>query len=244
MCEPAPKKTYSWNGWRDLPEPRIGSGAGPWIDLSHPLTETLSRIAHFPQPTFRKFSTKPPSNSNVTEIQMVVHYGTHLDAPCHWINGAPAMDRVPLERFYGPGVIWHIDAGDRGAIGVAELERATPRMQPGDIVLIDTGWWRHMNTERYAEHPFLTGEAADWLVAHGAKLVGMDNATPDQESHYRSKDYDFPVHNTLLSNGVLIAEHLTKLTPLAGNRVEIMFLAINIAGCDGGPARPIARLAG
>jgi kynurenine formamidase len=36
---------------------------------------------------------------------------------------------------------------------------------------------------------------------------------------------------------------LTKLTPLAGNRVEIMFLALNIAGCDGGPARAIARLA-
>ncbi len=39
------------------------------LDLSHPLTETLSRIAHFPQPPFRKFSTKPPANSNVTEIR-------------------------------------------------------------------------------------------------------------------------------------------------------------------------------
>lgn len=243
MCEPAPKKTYNWQGWREMPAPRIGSGNGPWIDLSHPLTETLSRIAHFPQPTFRKFSTKPPANSNVTEIQMVVHFGTHVDAPCHWINGAPAMDRVPLERFYGPGVIWHIDAGDRGAIGVVELERATPRMQDGDIVLIDTGWWRHMNTERYEEHPFLTGEACDWLVARGAKLVGVDSSSPDQAAHYRSKDYDFPVHNTLLSNGVLIAEHLTNLTPLADKRVEIMFLAINIAGCDGAPARPIARAA-
>lgn len=244
MCEPAPKKTYGWKGWRDLPAPRIGASTAPWIDLSHPLTETLSRIPHFPQPTFRKLQTKPPNNSNVTEIQMVVHFGTHVDAPCHWVNGAPAMNEVPLERFFGPGVIWHIDAGDRGAIGIAELERASPRMQPGDIVLIDTGWWRYINTERYEEHPFLTGEACDWLVARGAKLVGMDNSSPDQASHYRSKDYDFPVHNTLLSNGVLIAEHLTNMTPLAGNRVEIMFLAINIAGCDGGPARPIARLAG
>ena len=81
MCEPAPKKTYGWKGWRELPAPRIGAGAGPWIDLSHPLSETLSRIAHFPQPTFRKFSTKPPANSNVTEIQMVVHFGTHVGAP-------------------------------------------------------------------------------------------------------------------------------------------------------------------
>ncbi len=241
MCETAPKKTYGWKGWRDLPAPRIGSGTAPWIDLSHPVTETLSRIPHFPQPTFRKLQTKPPANSNVTEIQMVVHFGTHVDAPCHFVNGAPAMDQVPLERFYGPGVIWRIDAGDRRAIGVAELERATPRMQIGDIVLIDTGWWGHMNTDKYEEHPFLTGEASDWLVAQGAKLVGVDFSSPDQASHYRSKDYDFPVHNTLLGNGVLIAEHLTNLTALAGKRVEIMFLAINIAGCDGAPARPVAR---
>ena len=244
MCEPAPKKTYGWNGWRDLPAPRISSSTAPWIDLSHPVTETLSRIPHFPQPTFRKFSTKPPANSNVTEIQMVVHFGTHVDAPCHFVNGAPAMDQVPLERFYGQGVIWHIDAGDRGAIGIAELERAHPRMQVGDIVLIDTGWWRYMNTDRYEEHPFLTDKASDWLVAQGAKFVGVDASSPDQAAHYRSKDYDFPVHNTLLGNGVLIAEHVTNLTALAGRRVDIMFLPINIAGCDGAPARPVARPVG
>jgi kynurenine formamidase len=241
MCEPAPKKTYGWKGWRDLPAPRIGTGSGPWVDLSHPVTETLSRIPHFPQPVFRKLTTKPPANSNCTEIQMVVHFGTHVDAPCHWHNGAPEMDKVALERFYGEGVIWHIEGTDRRAITVADLERATPRMQEGDIVLIDTGWWRHMNTERYEEHPFLTGEASDWLVAHGAKLVGVDSSSPDQAAHYRSKDYDFAAHNVLLGNGVLIAEHVTNLTKLAGKRVEIMFLAINIVGCDGAPARPIAR---
>jgi arylformamidase len=241
VCETAPKKIYGWKGWSNLPSPRITSATGPWFDLSHPITETLSRIPHFPQPVFRKLQTKPPANSNVTEIQMVVHFGTHVDAPCHFVIGAPTMDQVPIERFYGPGVIWHIDAGDRTAIGVAELERATPRMRPGDIVLIDTGWWRHINTSRYEDHPFLTGEASDWLVARGAKLVGMDNSSPDQASHYRSKNYEFPVHNTLLSNGVLIAEHLTNMSQLADRRVEIMFLAINIAGSDGAPARPIAR---
>lgn len=241
MCEPAPQKTYGWKGWRDLPVPRIGAGAGPWVDLSHPLTETLSRIPFFPQPTFRKIQSKPPGNSNVTEIQMVVHHGTHLDAPCHFVNGAPSMEQVPLERLFGPGVIWHIDAGFRGAIDAARLERATPRMREGDIVLIDTGWGRHMGTDRYFDHPFLTADAADWLVQQGAKIVGMDNSSPDQAHHYRAKDYDSPVHNTLLGNGVLIAEHLTNMAALAGRRVEIMFLAINIVGCDGAPARPVAR---
>jgi kynurenine formamidase len=197
MCETDPAKRYGWKGWRNLPAPLIGSATGPWTDLSHPITAALSRIPFFPQPVFRRIQTKPPGNSNVTEMQMVVHHGTHLDAPCHFITDGPAMDQVPLDRLYGAGVIWHIDAGFRGAIGVADLERATPRMREGDIVLIDTGWWRHMSTDRYLDHPFLTPEAAHWLVAQGARIVGMDKSSPDQAHHYRDKDYDSPIHNTL-----------------------------------------------
>jgi kynurenine formamidase len=50
------------------------------------------------------------------------------------------------------------------------------------------------------------------------------------------------VHYTLLSQGVLIAEHVTNLEQLAGQRAEIMFLGLNIAGSDGAPVRPVARL--
>jgi kynurenine formamidase len=34
---------------------------------------------------------------------------------------------------------------------------------------------------------------------------------------------------------------MTNLTVLAGQRVEIMFLGINIVGSDGAPARVVAR---
>ena len=63
-------------------------------------------------------------------------------------------------------------------------------MREGDIVLIDTGWWRHVNTDRYRDHPFLTAEAAEWLVAQGAKLVGMDNSSPTRRRTTGAKDYD------------------------------------------------------
>ena len=40
---------------------------------------------------------------------------------------------------------------------------------------------------------------------------------------------------------MLIAEHMTNLSVLASRRVEIMFLALNIFGSDGAPARVVAR---
>ena len=239
MCEPSPQKAAGWKGWSDLPAPRISQAAGGWVDLSHRITETLSRIPFFPQPRIRRIMHLPPAN--VTEVHMVVHHGTHVDAPCHFIADGPAMDEVPLERLYGPGVVWRIDLPQRAMIEAEHLERATPRIKEGDIVLIDTGSGRHVNTDAYEEHPSLSGEAAEWLVAHGAKLVGIDASSPDMAPHYRPAGYPMPVHNTLLSHGVLIAEHMTNLTPLAGRRVEVMFLALNIAGSDGAPARVVAR---
>ena len=241
MCESATNKVPGWKGWLDLPAPKISGAAGGWVDLSHRVTETLSRIPSFPQPQIHRIWEIPAHPANVTEVQMVVHHGTHLDAPCHFISDGPAMDQVPLERLYGPGVVWRFDKDDDGLIDVADLERATPRLQPGDIVLLDTGRARHINTERYLRHAALTGEAAAWLVKHGAKLVGVDTATPDLAPGRRPVDFNFPVHRTLLSHGVLIAEHVTGLQPLAGRRAEIMFLGLNIAGSDGAPARAIAR---
>src|SRR5260370_41164099 len=148
MCESSPKKAYGWTGWRDLPAPRMTSAAGPWIDLSHRITETLSRIPFFPQPRIRQIWTRPPDNANVTEGHMVGHHGTHLDAPRHFIADGPTMDEVPLDRLYGPGVVWRFDAGDDGLIDVDDLERPTPRLRPRDIRLLDTGPPDHINPHR------------------------------------------------------------------------------------------------
>lgn len=183
----------------------------------------------------------PEYHANVTEIHMVVHHGTHLDAPRHFIADGPAMDEVPLERLYGQGVVWRIDAPDHGVIEVADLERATPRMQEGDILLIDTDRARHINTKRYEDHASLSPEAAEWLLRQGAKIVGVDFGTPDMAPNRRHEGFDWPVHQILLSRGVLIAEHMNNLRTLAGRRAEMMFLGLNIVGSDGAPLRAIAR---
>lgn len=241
MCESASDKIPGWEGWLDLPAARISGAPGGWVDLSHRITETLSRIPSFPQPHIRRIRTIPPDRANVTEVHMVVHHGTHLDAPCHFLADAPTMDEVPLERLYGPGVVWRIEVPDHGVIDAATLERATPRMREGDIVLLDTGRARHVNTPRYDNHACLDAGAARWLVDRGAKMLGVDFGTPDLAANRRTPDFAFPVHYTLLSRGVLIAEHVNNLSALAGRRVETIFAGLSIAGSDGAPVRPLAR---
>jgi arylformamidase len=241
MCEHHCHIEKGWKGWLEVPAPHLSPCTGAWIEISHTITEDLARIPAFPQPRIRRIRSLPEAVANLTELCMVAHHGTHVDAPIHYISDGPSMDEVPLERLYGQGVVWHIDRGPNGVIRPEDFEAARPRLKAGDIVILDTGSARHVNTDSYWEHPSVSGEAAAWLVRQGAKILAIDAPTPDLSPKNRSANYQFPAHHTLLSHGVLIAEHMTNLEPLAGRRVEAMFMALNLKGSDGGPARVVAR---
>lgn len=227
-----------WQGWQSG---ATGNDPSPWIDLSHPLRADLPRIPFFPPARFERVMSMPRDPLNVTEIQMVCHFGTHIDAPCHFIPDGPSVDQLPLDRLCGGGVVWRLLCEPDGIIVPEMLEAARPALEADDIVLLDTGWASRFGTPEYDHHPSLDGAAAEWLVAHRVKLLGVDFATPDLAVHRRPIGFDWPIHHSLLSRGVLIAEHLTNLRVLAESRVEVMFLALNIEGADGAPCRVVAR---
>jgi kynurenine formamidase len=241
MCEHYAPIKRAWKGWLPLPAASGETGTGPWTDLTHVLTEDLSRASAFPKPVIRQILSMPEGNANITEIHMVAHHGTHVDAPRHFMIDGPTFEQIPLERLYGPAVVWRIEKEPFGVITAQDFEAARPALKPGDMVLLDTGWAKYVNTEKYEDHPYLSIDAASWLVEHQVKLLGVDFSTPDLTAHKRPSGFTWPVHQILLSQGVLVAEHLTNLAPLANTRVEAMFLALPIAGSDGAPARVLAR---
>jgi kynurenine formamidase len=221
----------TWMGWPASDRARDG-----WIDLTHRISAETPRLAKFAPPSIEQVATMPEHPSSVTRLDMVCHTGTHLDAPCHFIPGAPAADEIPLERVHGPAVVARASVGAGGQVGVHELERSGAR--PGDIVILDTGWWRSGGGD--GDHPCLGEEAARWLVARGVKLLATDLPTPDLAICRRPQGFDWPVHRLLLAHGVLIAENLTNLGALAP-QVEAMLLPLPIAGSDGSPVRALAR---
>jgi kynurenine formamidase len=107
--------------------------------------------------------------------------------------------------------------------------------------VLDTGIATQVGTPGYERHASLSVAAAEWLVDRGIKLLAVDMPTPEIPLHRRPEGFDFPVHNTLLRNGVLISEQITNVRALAGRRAEFVFLALNIVGGDGAPARVLGR---
>lgn len=243
MCDCGARPGYGWKGWRCLPgEEPLLVPAGEWVDLSHPLCPEMPRVPTFPAPVFERVRSLPQDPLNATRIDMVVHIGTHIDSPIHFFLDAPAMDEVPLERLGGRGIVWHPELNGAGLVEARHLEGLEGRLRAGDILILDTGWHAFVGSAKYDnDHPALAPDAADWIVAHDVKMVGLDIPTPDLPVAKRPPEFDYPIHKRLLSHGVLIAEHLTNMSSLRGMDVEVFCGALNIKGGDGAPARIVAR---
>ncbi len=119
--------------------------------------------------------------------QLVIgtHAGTHVDAPWHYnstIQGRPAqtIDELPLEWFYGPGVV--VDArqkADGDAITQKEMETrigsTEHRLRAGDIVLVNTGRDAFYHDRDYMLRGCgVTAEATRWLYERGVRVMGID----------------------------------------------------------------------
>ena len=210
-----------------------------WVDLAQPLYEGMSCPTPHGVPSF-VFEELPASieggTISITKLAMGAHAGTHVDAARHFFPGGHTIDEYPLDRFAGPGVVLDVRREGIVPITAEDLEAASPRIRENDIVFLWVGYAALFGMPEYEEHPYLTPDAADYLVSKGVKMLGVDLMTPDAPSVERQPGFDFPVHTRLLGDDVLIVENLGPgLELLAGKRAMLAALPLRIIGADGAP---------
>lgn len=210
-------------------------------DLSQTYANGMPHAPTIPAPAFRQVKSVENDGYSVTELSVATHIGTHIDAPSHLLADGSTMDEIPPETLIRPATVASIQKDGPEQISASDLEAASSAAKPGDALLVRTGWGAKFATPAYAEHPYLSEEAARWISDKGFDLVGFDLTTPEVPGHLRPEGFDFPVHKILLGAGVLIMEHL-YLEEVAGRRVELFVGALNVAGGDGAPARVLAVL--
>src|SRR5437867_1829757 len=138
---------------------------------------------------------------------------------------------------------------DNYEITVADLQQALQRqnlaLQPGDAVIIHTGWgklWGRENARYMKGCPGIGVAAAEWLVRQDPMLVGADNF-PVEVSPNPDSQISAPVHQIMLViNGIHLLENL-KLDELAAKRVhEFAFVMqpLKLKGATGSTVAPIA----
>lgn len=209
------------------------------IDLSHPFYEGMPHATTIPAPSFRPVRTMEEHGLRCLELTLPIHLGTHLDAPAHFVADGGTVDEVPLSTLVGPALCVEVGRAADEPIEVADLEPLCGAAEPGDALLIRTGWDARFTEPGYLHHPYLSVPAAEWIVRRGFRLVGVDTVTPELPGDLRPESYPCPVHTTLLRNGVLILENLV-LREVAGRRFTLVIGALRIIGGDGSPARVLA----
>jgi kynurenine formamidase len=152
-----------------------------FYELSHPWGYYTPIMPGYEDIRLERVSHHARHGAMAQRFATVMHTSTHLNAPIHLVQRAVTVGNLPLERFFGTGVVIAVPKQKWELIGPADLEAARPAVKAGDIVVIVTGWHRHYSDSiRYFGHaPGLSKEAAEWLVARNAKLVGIDTATID-----------------------------------------------------------------
>lgn len=228
------------------------------IDLSRPLTrETGEQLFgdlgsdDYSRVEVNYLAGWTTANGMVARVSFFDHLATHMDAPNHTNEDGYDLSGVDISRLIGDAAVLDLYRGDVDyGYTVEDLANATPSVEPGDIVLIHSGYKEVRSARDRIKQTYLTVEAAEWLVERGVRAVGCEPAgiehLPDGYFVHRwyAKDTpnppSWPAHRVLLGSSVYIIEGLASLEPIKGQRVRFAALPLNVPGLTGCPVRAVA----
>jgi kynurenine formamidase len=193
-------------------------------------------------------------------IRLMTHNGTHLDAPYHFHSTmnrgerAITIDEVPLDWCFQPGVKLDFRRFPDGYVTTpadveAELARIGHKLQPLDIVLVNT-----RAGSAYGKPDFVSAgcgmgrEATLYLLERGVRLTGTDGWSWDApfvhtkgkyaETHDASLIWEG--HKAGREIGYCHLEKLHNLEALPGDGFTVSCFPVKIRGASAGWTRAVA----
>jgi arylformamidase len=180
----------------------------------------------------RFLKIKDGDSVNAMKMSMSVHTGTHVDAPCHFLEGGAAVDELVLKTLTGRAFVLYLPEAD--LITAKDLEQAElpPRTRRVLLKTRNSERWLRKDKQFHEDYVALSPDGAQYLVDRGVQLVGVDylSVAPFHDPE--------PTHRILLESGVVIVEGL-DLSGVSDGRYNLFCLPLKIRGSDGAPARAI-----
>jgi arylformamidase len=216
------------------------------VDLSITLRkDILSLVPGHPDFQLKDFHFHDQDFRSNSFLQISTHTGTHVDAPYHFIKDGITIDELPLEKTVGKAILVDLRKFSipRRGFSLSQVRQSVGKKEIKEkIVILHSGWMKEKwgTTELYAENPFLTQEAGDWLVGQKVKAIGVDFAIDNPDQSSLSLEKKFPIHRTFLKNGIPHIENLCNLELIDCDEFLLVALPLKLYRCNGAPARAIA----
>jgi kynurenine formamidase len=214
------------------------------IDLSHTIEHGMTTYPGLPGPIICDFMSREASREKyapgvefqIGKIEMVANTGTYVDSPFHRYAEGKDVSQLALESLADlDAVVVRVPPSSTQAINHTALKGIALERK---AVLIHTGWDVHWGTDRYLTgHPFLTGDAAEFLLDRGVSLVGIDSLNIDDMA-----DAARPVHSVLLGADVPIVEHLCNLSRLPQRDFRFFAVPAKVSGFGTWPVRAFGHV--
>lgn len=190
-----------------------------WPDTATPEVTWEARIAH-------------GALYDVSRWLLGSHSGTHLDAPSHFLAGAPEAATVDLARLVGPARV--VDIADE----VAAIDQAV--IEALELSGVRRVLFRTSNSRSRLHHSVFdvdyvafTGDGAEALVNSGVETVGIDYLSVER---YGQPE---PVaHLALLGAGIAVIEGC-DLRGVSPGDYFLCCLPIRLVGSEAAPARAV-----
>ncbi|MBM7635484.1 cyclase family protein [Streptococcus saliviloxodontae] len=231
--------------------------AAKWVDLTHQINESSP---HFPAlPALEKkdlFTLK--DGFHVQQISVVGQYGTHIDAPIHFVEGGRWLDEIALKDLLLP--LYVVDLSEQVAanpdyeISKSDLlafESEHGKIQAGSFVAFRSDWhkrWpsqdaiRNLDDQGVQHTPGWSHEALQFLIEE-RQIKAVGHETLDTDSGVRAaKNGALLEEYYLLEQDLFQVEVLANLdqVPATGSLISIAFP--HWEKVTGSPVRAIAIL--
>jgi kynurenine formamidase len=142
-----------------------------------------------------------------------------------------------VERFFVGATIARIPREAREHISVADLEATASMLEPGDALLVQTGWEKHRdNSDIFVlQSPHFDLGAMQWIVDRGVSILGGDMPCFDDPVAAESQG----VNMVLFGAGAMILAPLVNLGSTEATRGRLTVLPIPLVDSCGAPCRAI-----
>lgn len=174
-----------------------------------------------------------------TEVDIITHLGTHVEAPYHHNDLVKDVTSFPSDHFLGRGVLLRLDTCEPNALVTRkDLNTASNgRVQAGDVIILDSRY----HSEPFVENPddkrpHLSKEASEWFLEKKVKAIGFGDGICIESN----AEECIACHDILLGNDILIIEVLQNIDKLLTDIFLIIFMPLLIRGLDSSPVNVMA----
>jgi kynurenine formamidase len=195
-------------------------------------------IADIPEFAHWRFAEVAERGWEADAFTMATLTGTYLETAKHLFPEHMSIDELPIERCFVPATIARIPKGAREHITAADLERTVTELNPGDALIVATGWssrWWESGETFVMESPHFDLEAMEWIVERKISILAGDVPCFDDPQ----PGGGLGVNTLLFGIDALILAPLVGLDRVTKDRVHLTALPIKVKGACGASCRAI-----